>query len=440
MRLSIWYNSGMKRTSGILQLHRVRPQPLRRILVAINIGGASGRDALSGFFRFVNAGKRWRLRLLDSTSRIRETLLNETSAPYDGIATDYPADAETVDLLAKSGVPVVFSHFESDRLDAFPMASFVRLDDEDVGRAAADYLLGMGKFGAFAFVAGSPGREEWSIRRERGFRAALEAWQLDCRTLVLPPEASARDNAAFALTLQRLPKPVAVFADWDNAAFRTLEICAEAGIDVPGRVSILGTDNDEVLCRGVEPALSSILPDHVGLGFRVAQELERRMNGGRPRLVVLKASVREILTRDSTRTPQPAEHLIRLARRFIAENDTRNLTPADVVAHLGVSRSLADLRFRELAGETIGEAIAAARIGAVKRKLIATRATVTQVARACGFPNAPSLVRFFKRATGQTPAAWRTREKPTASPFSFRGFPSGPARPPRQAPDRRRAS
>lgn len=408
-RLSIWYNSGMKRTSGILQLHRVRPQPLRRILVAINIGGASGRDALSGFFRFVNAGKRWRLRLLDSTSRIRETLLHETAAPYDGIATDYPTDAETVDLLANCGVPVVFSHFESDRLDAFPTASFVRLDDEAVGRAAADYFFGMGKFGSFVFVAGSPGREEWSIRRERGFRAALAARQLACRTLVLPPDANARENAALVLTLRRLPNPVAVFADWDNAAFRTLEICAEAGIDVPGHVSILGTDNDEVLCRGIEPALSSILPDHVGLGFSAAQELERRMNGGRPRLVVLKSAVREILTRDSTRTPQPAEHLIRRAKRFIEENDARNLTPADVVAHLGISRSLADLRFRELTRKTLGETIAAARVGAVKRKLMSSRATVTEIARACGFPNAPALVRFFKRETGLTPGAWRAR-------------------------------
>lgn len=411
MRLSIWYNSGMKRTSGILQLHRVRPQPLRRILVAINIGGASGRDALSGFFRFVNAGKRWRLRLLDSTSRLRETLLHETAVRYDGIATDYPADAETVDLLAKSGVPVVFSHIESDRRVLFPTASFVRLDDEAVGRAAADYFFDMGRFGSFVFVAGSPGREEWSIRRERGFREALAARRATCRTLVLPPDANVRENAAFAQTLRRLPGPVAVFADWDNAAFRTLEICAEAGIEIPARVSVLGTDNDEVLCRGIEPTLSSIRPDHIGLGFRAAQELERLMNGGRPRLLVLKAAVREVLTRDSTRMPPPAEHLIRLARRFIAENDTRNLKPTDVVTRLGVSRSLADLRFRELAGQTIGEAIAAARIGAVKRKLLSSRATLAQIADGCGFPNAPSLVRFFKRETGLTPDGWRRGPK-----------------------------
>lgn len=166
-----------------------------------------------------------------------------------------------------------------------------------------------------------------------------------------------------------------------------------------------------MLCRGIEPTLSSIRPDHIGLGFRAAQELERLMNGGRPRLLVLKAAVREVLTRDSTRMPPPAEHLIRLARRFIAENDTRNLKPTDVVTRLGVSRSLADLRFRELAGQTIGEAIAAARIGAVKRKLLSSRATLAQIADGCGFPNAPSLVRFFKRETGLTPDGWRRGPK-----------------------------
>jgi LacI family transcriptional regulator len=202
---------------------------------------------------------------------------------------------------------------------------------------------------------------------------------------------------------------VAVFADWDNTAFRTLEICAEAGIDVPGRVSILGTDNDEVLCRGVEPALSSILPDHVGLGFRVAQELERRMNGGRPQLVILKASVREILTRDSTRTPQPAEHLIRLALRFIAENDTRNLTPTDVVAHLGVSRSLADLRFREIENTSIRQAIEDRRMNIAEKAMSETNRPIRQVARESGYRNIKTFEAAFRRRYGTTPGAFRRK-------------------------------
>lgn len=152
-------------------------------------GGASGRDALAGFLRFVNTGKHWRLRLLDSTARLREVLLRESFAGYDGILMDYPSDPTAVRQLSESGIPVVFTHFESTSRDVVPSASFVRLDDESVGRAAADYFLKLGKFGSFVFVAGAPGREEWSIRRERGFRTALGARRIACHTIELPPDA-----------------------------------------------------------------------------------------------------------------------------------------------------------------------------------------------------------------------------------------------------------
>lgn len=85
----------------------------------------------------------------------------------------------------------------------------------------------------------------------------------------------------------------------------------------------------------------------------------------------------------------------------------RRLTPSDVAAHLGISRSLADLRFRELSGRTIGETIAGVRIGAVKRRLMSSHETIATVARTCGFLGASSLVRYFKRETGQTPDEWR---------------------------------
>lgn len=392
---------------------RIYLQPTRRILVAINIGGASGRDALSGFFNYVNDGKKWRLKLLDNTKGLRDAILRETSAPYDGIATDYPSEPETVRFLGECGIPVVFTHFETACCATCPSASFVRLDDECVGRAAADYFVKMGTFRSFVFVAGSLEREDWSTLREKGFRNALSARHIECSTFILPPDANTLETEGLVKSLKKLNGPVAVFTDWDNTAFRVLEICAEAEIDVPGRVSILGTDNDEVICRGTIPTLSSVLPDHIGLGFASARELERLMNGGRPRIVAITSPVREIITRDSTSIPRPAEHLIRTAKRFIEANDTKNISPSDVVEHLRISRSLADLRFRELTGKSIGQMIAAARISAVKRKLASSRATVTEVAKSCEFSSVQALVRYFRQSTGQTPLAWRKRHKAT---------------------------
>lgn len=404
----------------------IHNQPVKRILVAINIGGASGRDTLSGFFKYVNDGKKWRLKLLDGTKGIRDALTREIPAQYDGIATDYPDDHETLRLLKGCGIPVVFTHFESASRETFPAASFVRLDDDGLGAAAAWHFLKMGSFGSFVFAAGSSSREDWSTHRERGFRSILSRHGVACHTLTIPQGANTTETAAFAKRLQQLDSPTALFADWDNTAFRALEICIENGIEVPNRVSIIGTDNDEVLCRGTTPTLSSILPDHMKLGFSSAKELDRLMKGYSPRKITIRSSIREIITRDSTRLPLPAEHLIRKAKRFIEANDTKNILPADVVKHLQVSRSLADLRFRELTGKSIGQMISAARINAVMHKLRSSSSTVTEVAQLCGFSSIQALVRYFKRETGITPAMFRNKLRTTTTRCGIRCVREGP--------------
>ena len=46
-----------------------------------------------------------------------------------------------------------------------------------------------------------------------------------------------------------------------------LDACAEAGVAVPGRVLVLGTDDEEFVCRQTNPTLSSIVPDFAAAGL-----------------------------------------------------------------------------------------------------------------------------------------------------------------------------
>ena len=165
----------------------------------------------------------------------------------------------------------------------------------------------------------------------------------------------------------------------------------------------------EILCFGVSPTLSSIKPNHEAIGYTAAKELRRLLNGGAMKDVTIRNSVREILGRDSTRILQPAEHLVRNAKDFIDRHADENISPQDVVRHLGVSRPLADLRFRELNGLTIRQEIAAARIREIKRRLISSSNSLERIAVECGFTSLPALSRYFKRETGQTPSEWRRR-------------------------------
>ncbi len=73
-----------------------------------------------------------------------------------------------------------------------------------------------------------------------------------------------------------------------------------------------------------------------------------------------------------------------------------------MVAHLKVSRRLADLRFRELQGESIGEAILRERLKEVRRRLLATNDTIENIATRCQFAKLCRLNEAFTAAYGLT--------------------------------------
>lgn len=381
----------------------MRKPKTRRVLVSINIGGASGRDCLAGILRRVGAGMRWEILFEQDRAKVAGGVRDGVKC--DGVITEYaPGELRSFE---ESGVPVVFTDYSADG-DAKPdRATFLRLDDEEIGRTAFRHFASLGKFGSFAFATDDPDAK-YSALRLRGFEsAAAAAGFAETFRIVRTGRAGGGAGDGAAETLAEMPKPVAVLASYDEAAFAVLGACRRAGLSVPGQVAVLGVDNDEVICANSVPALSSILPDHVRLGARAVDELQRLMNGGRGRTVVLPGSAKEIVRRDSTRVIPPAEHLISAALDFISRSAEKAPTVKDVADFLRVSRPLADLRFRELHGGTIGKAIAAARLDAVKKRLLASRATAGEVAKICSFPSAAALSRFFRREEGVTLSHWR---------------------------------
>ena len=194
----------------------------------------------------------------------------------------------------------------------------------------------------------------------------------------------------------------------DLRARQVIEACHDTNLDIPVQVAVLGVDNDELLCDYTSPTLSSVLPDFEDEGFKAAQALERMMNARRPCAPrIIPCSVKSIVARESTHPFTPSENLVRRARAFIAREAAKGASVADVVAHLGVSRRLADLRFREIAGETIGDALTRARLDAVTRLLRQRHVPLSQIPARCGFANANSLRNLFRRTYGVSMRAWR---------------------------------
>lgn len=385
----------------------------KTISIVIGSLGAAERDYLSGIFRFANAHASWSLEFYKTQPEL--TQRRATHGEPDGILVAAP---HTAHRLAEPppGVPTVIIDIPNNRRHPGGAVSFVRLDDRQIGRVAAEHLLSRGNFNAFLCVIDQP-EFAYPGHRDAGFRARLEGLGKPVQTLVISESVlDADETAAIRQTLTDLPHPLAVFAVRDRAAFKVLDVCRRARIAIPDEAAVLGVDNDELFCNSLKPPLSSLLPDHEQVGFLAARELERLMRHGGGREVVLSESVKRVVLRESTRIIPPAARILARALDYINEHATGDLRVSDVARRVGVSRRLLDLRFRQLHGETVLDAIVRARLDRIQRKLRDASTRVAGVAADCGFSSPAALTRFFTAHVGVSPTVWRRRASSRQGP------------------------
>ena len=121
--------------------------------------------------------------------------------------------------------------------------------------------------------------------------------------------------------------------------------------------------------------------------------------------------MKTIVRRESTADVSHSGKLVQKAVAFIRKNAVRGISVEEVAKHLGCSRRLLDLRFRELQGCTVGETIIDERLGEVKRLLATTREPIESIAIACGYENSNYLKNLFKKRFGVTMRDYRRRAR-----------------------------
>ena len=392
--------------------HIVKAQPPRRVFVALNLGENAGRRILSGILRFANSGCRWHLNIANDFSAINADFVRHVLLPnFDGVIGGLPELSKCFSSLLKSPLPFALN-VTPERLpipaSEVQQSVFVDVDNAAIGRTAYDYFSNRGKFLSVAFASDRAERK-WSMEREETFVKCWAGKGVKVHTFKLPSDDRPLDTAQLDAFLISLPKPAAIWCVYDITAVAVLEACIRCKIKVPEQIAILGTDNDETLCRYATPTLSSIELPQEHLGFLAAQELDRLMSKrNRPhRTILMGKGESKVVERDSSRHIPPATHLITEAHSFIMARACYGVSINDVVKHLGVSRSLLDLRFRQIENKSIGRVIQEARIHEIKRLLRYSDSSMSHIATRCGFSSLPRLAHFFKRETGLSMGEYR---------------------------------
>lgn len=367
---------------------------------------------MSGIYHWLGEGHDWNTVIVRTRADFTmKVVAEEMSHGLDGAIIGIPYNFDVGQLLVQADLPlaIMTTALTACSLEHRPNTVFALIDNRELGRTAAVYFQSLGRFAAYAYVHDAR-HSSWSDDRLSGFMSIHPDCQIFAGARESDNTIDRLKNEQLAAFLADLPRPTALLAANDIIAEQVLSACRAREIRVPDDISVMGIDNDTVTCTAARPALSSIEPNFKEAGYRAAMMLDALMHGRRLRQWTKQPGVLRTVERDSTQRIAPASRLVRDALDFIEVNACFGITPSDVISKLRVSRSLANLRFRELTGRSIGQALTERRLAECERLLRTTDWKFVRIAKSVGYANPDILRNLFRSRHGIGPTRWRAQE------------------------------
>jgi len=341
------------------------------VAVRLDLAVKNMRDVLRGILRYANERGPWTIRLLDAKvdARFLTSLERNDFCGFIG----HIGSPRLLRQMARLGIPM-FS------VDEPPLTGAISCDNTAVAMAAADLFLSR-RFRSFAYV-GDASDSSWSRIRQKAFADAVRNAGFTLRSYrVKRPKAAdsyVGDRERLAEWLGRLPPQTAILAANDARALQVLDACRTANKSIPRDISLLSSDNDEILCETSNPTLSSIQMTTNEAGYLAAQTLDSLMRGHdveQPAIIHYRFSsiVERMSTADARIETDP---LITKACAFLQLNHSSRFTMSDLAHELNASRRTLELRFRTVTGRSLHQALEDIRIGAACTALRNTKKTI----------------------------------------------------------------
>ena len=372
------------------------------VLAVYSLLHFAGRDHFAGVLDGMTGTGDWQLETISPNLFLgKKAFVNSEGEPYDGMIISMSGSARVMEKIAKSRLPTVLVDIPDRTLAArCDAVSWVWTDNADIGRRGALHLLERGEYAAAGYVHELTD-EFYSRERMTAFRRTMR--ENGCETSVFSPGEHANTPKALRTWLRELPKPAAIMAASDMRAADVINACRAEGIAVPTKVAVIGVDYDVSQHARCGMSISSVVLNSRDLGREAVRELEFLLRHpkykGRMRESLIPA--KEIFVGESTARSATSARLVETAMKFIGMNCARPLSTNDVVAYLGCSRRLAELRFSQVLGETIHAAIAKGRMEEAERRLRNGK-SVAAVAKEMQFSSANQLYQMYKRHFGCT--------------------------------------
>ncbi len=316
-------------------------------------------------------------------------------------------DHEKTNRLKQLNIPVLLQNYKT-RSDFY---SNITGDYYGTGEMAAKFFI-QRKFKNFAFY-GNKG-VVWSRERAEGFKREVE--KARSKYFYFESE-NLRDgdwsesHVLLDKWLLSLPKPVAIFACDDNFALQISEICKMKNIKIPQEVSLLGVDNDDLICNLSDPPISSIVLDVEKGGYEAGRLIHQLIKKEKTEPFNIVISPTRIELRQSTELYNIEDEYIEKIVKHLLKKFNTEISIDDLSKIVPLSRRNLEVKFKNEMGTSIYQFILKLRIDYFSNLLLTTDRSLFDLALESGFNDCKNISRIFKRFRGLTPVEFREKWK-----------------------------
>ena len=368
------------------------------ILVFVPISRYIFRQMLAGVYRYYgNTAKVQVIEGCDSVTRLKHLI--DFWRP-DGCIVAASEGGGIFTSRNLTGLPTVY-------LDKATLCSseFNVVQDYAAGADAAARELISPTMLHYAFV-GHRTATTWSRERCKAFQSALKLNGLPLSRFEKTLSEHERTKA-LREWIAALPRPCGVMAANDIVAEEVLAVCSNIGLHVPEDVTVVGFDNDELICEQATPPISSVCPDFERSGHLCAELLDAQLRNPRVKPKRLTYGIVGLIRRNSSIPTNKSDHRVMTAVKTIRARACDGLSASDIVAAMGCSTRLAEMRFREVTGKTIRDAITDIRMERVTVLLKSGVMPIGAIAKASGYGTDAALRIAFRKRFGKSMRDWR---------------------------------
>lgn len=385
---------------------------IKKVLVFVETSREYGRSLIKGILSYCKCIPKWKIELplpfYIQQNRITAYKKTIQQGDYDGII-GHVHNRSDCSFILNSNTPAIlqsiYSHIEGEKMN---------VDNIGIGIKAADFFLQKGhiNFGFFGCR-----KLYFSAERSDAFSNHLQSGNYFEYSTGIDIKSNKEKFEKIGNWLKALPRPIGILACNDEWATLLNEACAFCEIKVPEEVSILGVDNDEIVCKTTWPYISSIVLSTEKAGFAAAAMLDKMMRTKQQGSQLISIGPTYIEERQSTDITVIKDEIVSKALQYIKNNIDKPIQVPNVLDHVLVSRRNLQDRFNRVLGYSVLHQIRKMQIERVANLLIQSDLSITKISNICGFTAYANFSRLFKKYKGITPTNYRQRHK-TNSPQS----------------------